>query len=130
MDPTTDDRSEIMRLVARYGSLLDRERYDEWLELFLPDAAFLVYGRAFAGHDGLRAMTRGAPGGIHLGAMPVIDLDGDRARVEQSFVFVDGKTHETRIGWYDDELERVGGGWRFRTRRCTFLTPDGPSDRP
>ena len=25
---------------------------------------------------------------------------------------------------------RDGGRWRFRSRRTTFLTPDGPSDRP
>ena len=130
MDDTTDDHRAITSVAARYGALLDRERIDEWLELFTPDASFHVYGRAFEGHAGLRKMAEGAPRGIHMGGLPVIAVDGDRATVGQSFVFVDAATHETRIGWYDDELVRRDGRWCIETRRCTFVTPDGPSDRP
>src|SRR5689334_23641877 len=106
MGDIASDEREITALVARYGSLLDRERVDEWLELFTADAELLVYGRAFEGHAGLRRMAEGAPGGLHLGAIPVVTVDGDRAQVEQSFLFVDRATHETRIGWYDDEVVR------------------------
>jgi hypothetical protein len=130
MADTTNDHIEITALAARYGALLDRDRIDEWLELFTPDAAFHVYGRSFDGHAGLRKMAEGAPGGIHMGGLPVITVDTDTAQVGQSFVFVDRATHETRIGWYDDELVRVDGRWLIQTRRCTFATPDGPSDRP
>ena len=128
-DPVSDEQA-ITTLVASYGALLDRDRVDEWLELFAPDAQFLVYGRSFDGHDGLRAMATGAPGGIHMGAIPVIAVDGDRARTEQSFVFIDSQSHSTRIGWYDDELVRTDGRWRFQKRQCTFATADGPSERP
>jgi len=35
-----------------------------------------------------------------------------------------------RIGFYDDVLVRTMDGWRFGTRRCTFLSATGPSERP
>jgi hypothetical protein len=65
-----------------------------------------------------------------LGSAPLIDLDGDRATIRQSFLFVDGATHELRIGWYDDEVVRTDAGWRFRRRRTTFRTAGGAGDRP
>jgi len=130
MTAVATDRDEILDLLASYGTLLDRERFDEWLDLFVPDGEYLVFGRTFAGHDGLRTINAHAPGGLHLGGYPLIDVDGDRATTAQSFLFVDQKTHEQRIGWYDDDLVRVDGRWRFARRRCTFLTADGPADRP
>ena len=130
MAAMNDDQRAITTLVATYGSLLDRARVDEWLDLFAPDAEFLVYGRSFAGPEGLRSMAVGAPAGIHLGALPVITIDGDRAVVEQSFVFIDATTHDTRVGWYDDVVVRLDGRWLIQSRRCTFLTAEGPSDRP
>jgi hypothetical protein len=130
MPTTAQDRDEIIDVLAAYGSLLDREQIDEWLELFTPDCEFLVYGRIFHGPEGLRRMTADAPGGLHLGAVPTVKVNGDEARAGQSFLFVDQKTHEQRIGWYDDELVRLDGRWRIARRRCTFLTADGPADRP
>lgn len=125
-----DDERAIGRLLAEYGSRLDRADHAGWVELFAETGEFLVYGRSFAGHAQLRAMAEAAPGGLHLGAVPVIDVDGDGATVQQSFLFVDRVTREMRVGYYDDTLVRVDGAWRFATRRSTFLTPDGPSDRP
>lgn len=94
------------------------------------DGTFEAFGRTYAGRDGLTKMATSAPGGVHLGGLPMIDLDGDRATVRQSFVFVEAAGHELRIGWYDDEVVRVGGRWLFRRRRTTFRTADGPADRP
>lgn len=126
----SDDRQEVTDLVAAYAVLLDREVIDEWLALFTEDATFEAFGRTFSGHDGLRKMATSAPGGIHMGSLPLIDLDGDRGTVRQSFVFVEAASHQLRVGWYDDEVVRTGGGWRFRSRRTTFRSAGGAGDRP
>jgi hypothetical protein len=124
------DREEITDLLARYGSLLDRGDHKAWVDLFTAEGSFEVFGRSIEGRQGLMRMAESAPGGVHLGGLPVIELDGDVAQVQQSFVFFDQHTHEVRIGWYDDVIRREGKRWRFDVRRTTFLTAEGPSDRP
>ncbi len=123
-------REEITELLARYGAHLDRQDHEGWLALFTEDARFFVYGRSFDGHEGLRRMAEAAPAGLHLGGLPVITVAGDRAEVQQSFLFVDQRTGGQRIGFYDDVVVRGDGTWRFESRRSTFLTPEGPSERP
>lgn len=54
----TDDHTEIRELLAGYALALDAGDVDDCLELFLPDAEFRVYGRCFAGHDGIGKMFR------------------------------------------------------------------------
>jgi hypothetical protein len=124
------DRDEITDVLARYGSLLDRGDHEAWVDLFTAEGSFEVFGRSFVGRQGLMRMAEMAPGGVHLAGLPVIELEGDAARVQQSFVFFDQHTHEVRIGWYDDVMRRQGQRWRFDRRRTTFLTAEGPSDRP
>jgi hypothetical protein len=124
------DLEAINTLLANYCITMDRRDADGWANLFTSDGQFFAFGRSFDGHDGLRKLAADSPGGIHLASQPVLELVGDEATVQQTFVFVDQKTHDLRIGFYDDELVRTDAGWRFRTRRCTFQSADGPSDRP
>jgi hypothetical protein len=130
MSDSERDLADINVLLATYSNRLDRADHAGWVELFTSDGRFEVYGRSFDGPEGLMGMAKGAPPGLHLTSSPLIELDGDQAKVEQSFLFVDEVSHETRIGWYDDQLVRTPAGWRFRVRRSTFLTPNGPSNRP
>lgn len=133
-DPVTDtaetDTADITALLVQYCHRLDHADHQGWVDLFTPDGRFEVYGRAFEGSTGLLGMAEGAPPGLHMASPPVITVDGDRATVQQSFLFVDQVTRETRIGWYDDVILRTPDGWRIQVRRSTFLTPSGPSDRP
>jgi 3-phenylpropionate/cinnamic acid dioxygenase small subunit len=130
MQAERDDRQEIDGLLARYCNFLDRGDHDAWLDLFESEGRFEVYGTAFQGSEGLRKMAEAAPGGLHLTGDALVDIEGDTATVKQSFLFVDQSTREIRIGWYDDVLAKTAGGWRFAVRRSTFLTHDGPSERP
>ena len=130
MGDTRGDLEEIEVLLARYGNRLARSDHSGWVDLFTTDGRFEVYGRSFEGPEELLRMAESAPGGLHLTSAALIEIDGDSATVEQSFLFVDQVSHESRIGWYDDQLVRTSEGWRFQVRRSTFLTPDGPSDRP
>lgn len=124
------DRDQIHDLLARYCLLLDRDEHAAWVELFVPEGTFEVYGRTFAGHPGLLGMATAAPGGLHLGGPPTIELDGDTARTSQNLLFVDRSTGESRGAVYDDRLVRTADGWRFASRRCRFVTPHGLQDRP
>jgi SnoaL-like domain len=131
MKLSPDDHAEIRNLLARYCVLLDLDEVEEWIQLFTPDATYLVYGRSFTGHAGLRKMMSGAPGGLHLGGPPAIEpIDSDHARTLQNLLFIERTTGEMRRSIYDDDLVRTEDGWRIASRRCRFLVADGLSDRP
>jgi hypothetical protein len=125
------DDAEIRNLLARYCLLLDLDDNEGWIALFTPDATYEVYGRTFVGHDGLRRMVSGAPGGLHLGGPPVVEMvDADHARTLRNLLFVDRGTGESRNAVYDDDLVRTGEGWRIARCRCRFIVADGLSERP
>jgi hypothetical protein len=129
--PSPEDRVAIGDLIARYCVALDVGDVDGWLALFTPDARYEVYGRSFDGHAGLRRMLAAAPGGLHLGGPPVVEMDGPgRARTQRNLLFVDAKTGALRCAVYDDELARTADGWRIVRTRCRFLVADGLADRP
>ncbi len=131
MRMSPDDDAEIRNLLARYCVLLDQDDIEAWIQLFTPDATYDVYGHTFAGHDGLRKMMSGAPGGLHLGGPPAIEpVDRDHAVTQQNLLFVERATGKMRQALYDDELVRTAEGWRLASRRCRFITAAGLSDRP
>lgn len=129
--PTPDDHVAITQLLARYCLALDHDDLDAWVALFTPDAVYEVYGREFVGHEGLRKLMTGAPGGLHLGGPPVIHMvDPDHALTQQNLLFAEAQEGIQRSALYDDELVRTSDGWRIARRRCRFITPDGIADRP
>lgn len=131
MLPTADDHVAITSLLARYCVTLDLGDVDGWVGLFTPEARYEVFGRAFDGHAGLRAMLEAAPAGLHLGGPPVIEmLDADRARAQRNLLFVDRASGASRSAVYTDELVRTPDGWRIARCRCRFLVASGLSDRP
>jgi SnoaL-like domain len=131
MLPTPEDRGAISDLLARYCLTLDLDDVDGWVALFTPDARYHVYGRSFDGHEGLRRMMTAAPGGLHLGGPPVIDvLDDDHARTTRNLLFVERGGAEQRSAVYTDDLVRTGDGWRIASCRCQFIVADGLSERP
>jgi len=129
--PNPDDHVAITQLLARYCLALDQDDVEDCVALFAPDAVYEVFGRSFEGHDGIRRMMKAAPGGLHLGGAPVIEMVGpDGARTRQNSLFVDRTSGVSRGVVYTDELRRSETGWRFARRRCQFIVRDGLSDRP
>lgn len=126
----TDDRAAIRELVDAYALALDAGDIDACLLLFAPDAEFLVYGRSFAGRDGIGKMFSDAPRGLHLTGVSRIDVHGDTATARSQVLFVRAGDLHLRPALYDDELVRTGGQWLFRRRRCQFVTSRGLSDTP
>src|ERR1700733_14523374 len=96
----------IRELLAAYALALDAGDVDGCVQLFTVDAEFLVYGRTFAGHDGIGTMFREAPRGLHLTGVSRIDVDGDAARARSQVLFVRAGDLQLRPALYDDELVR------------------------
>ena len=129
----TGDHTAIRELIAAYALALDAGDIDACVALFAADAEFLVYGRSFAGPDGIGQMFRDAPRGLHLTGVSRIDVRGDTATARSQVLFVRAGDLHLRPALYDDELVRDptdSGRWLFRRRRCQFVTSHGLSDSP
>jgi uncharacterized protein (TIGR02246 family) len=125
----TDDRA-IRDLLACYALALDTDDIDRCLDLFTDDGEFVVFGREFSGRDQIRAMFESAPRGLHLTGVSSIDVSGDAATARSQVLLVEAGTMHLRSALFDDDLSRDGGRWRFRRRRCQFITSGGLADRP
>jgi uncharacterized protein (TIGR02246 family) len=132
-DCTSIDQAAIRELIAGYALALDTGDIDGCVRLFTADAEFLVYGRSFPGRDGIGRMFRDAPHGLHLTGVSRIDIRDDTATARSQVLFVRAGDLRLRPALYDDELVRDvtdAGRWRFRRRRCRFITSHGLSDSP
>jgi hypothetical protein len=121
------DLVELQGLCARYMMYTSQLIEDRWLDVFTPDAEYNAFGTAYT-LERFPALLEAAPRGQFIGNMPVVELDGDRARGVQHFVFVDQQTHAMRLGWYRDEYLRTPGGWRIHRRSTTFMRKHGGFD--
>ncbi len=132
MTQNQEAHEAIRELLASYALTLDAGDIDACMKLFVADAEFLVYGRPFAGHDSILKMFQGAPRGLHLMGVSRIDLRGNTATARSQVLFVRAGSLQLRPALYDDELvhDVAGGQWRFRSRRCRFITSHGLSDSP
>jgi uncharacterized protein (TIGR02246 family) len=126
----TADRVEIDDLIARYALALDADDIDGCVGLFTPDCEYLVFGKTLVGPDKVRRMFTRAPRGMHLTGVSTVRIDGDTATGRTQVLFVEAGTHTMRPALYDDDFVKVDGRWRFKRRRCQFLTVDGLSDSP
>jgi uncharacterized protein (TIGR02246 family) len=127
------DTATVRELIAAYALALDAGDIEGCVQLFSPDAQFLVYGRSFDGHEGIRKMFQDAPHGLHLTGVSRIDVRGDTATARSQVLFVRAVDLHLRPALYDDELVRQGtegGQWCFQRWRCQFVTSRGLSDSP
>lgn len=129
----TQDREAhpaIRELLAAYALTLDVGDIPGCVELFTADALFQVYGRSFVGHDSIRKMFEDAPKGLHHIGVSLIGIRDDTATARSQVLFVRAGDLHLRPALYEDELVREGERWRFRIRRCRFVTTHGLSDSP
>ena len=129
-DHRSDDDRAIRDLLASYALALDTDDIDQCLELFTDDGQFVVFGREFNGRDQIRAMFESAPRGLHLTGVSSIDVSENAATARSQVLLVEAGTLHLRPALFDDELSRDGRQWRFRRRRCRFVTSGGLGDRP
>ncbi len=119
------DRVEILDLLARYSTVVDRGAWNQMSALFTADAVldFSATGGicgSVGDHQQFNAkVLTGFASTQHVMGLPTVTLDGDTAR-SRSICFnpmVVDEQHVFFVGlWYDDELVRTADGWRFRSR--------------
>jgi hypothetical protein len=107
------DELAIGRVLAEYCLRLEINAFDEWLDLFTNDSVYVVHRRALKGRAEISAMLSQAPHGVHLPGATRITIDGDRAEVIQSYMFVANSNDTWNSGWYDRSLVRTADGWKI-----------------
>ena len=127
LDVSSPPEEDIRRTIARYSMLCDDGRFDEWVDLFTPDATFHVMGATQEGRDAIKAFVSAGQTaelrGRHVTSNVLIDVDSwnGTARAWVDLVFVDQEGRITTVGRYHDVLERGGDKvWRFTMREIVF----------
>jgi uncharacterized protein (TIGR02246 family) len=134
-----EDLEAIRRLLLDYRRHLDGKDFRAYASLFAADGEFIAGpdGEIRAkGPDGIFALVDGMRGtlltdaggdDVHVAVNEVIELDGDRARVTSTWVYLiraDGDVPEvSKIGHYDDVVTREDGHWKFLRRVAPMDIP-------
>ena len=119
---------EIRRVLAAYCQTCDDGDFDNWGRLFTDDATFTVMGQTHRDREVLKAWIAAAQPpearGKHIISQPVIDVDGDTARVTTDYLFVGMSAAGlavTSAGRYVDRFACSGGNWMIAAREIVFL---------
>lgn len=123
------DRIEIQDLIARYGRAVDRSDWDALDEIFTPDAS-IDYTAMGGIQGGVGEIKEYLPEALsvfvrtqHMMGVPVIEIQGDRARAETSchnpMVLRDGDDPQLMVCglWYHESFVRTPDGWRIEDLR-------------
>lgn len=125
------DRSMIQDLLGRYAFAIDYETGNPalWASLFTPDGRFeipimkvVVEGRA-ALTEFAAGLHCTIPGLHHVMTNSYVDVDGDSATGKcelNEFLLRPEAIYNNLQGWYEDEYQREGNRWRFRSRKVLF----------
>src|SRR5690606_37562156 len=125
-----EDREQIRQLLVDYGASLDRRDFAAFGALFAEDAEYAGGGAPVRGRSAIQAQLQTIIGSnpsilpgpnFHLSFNPSLDLDGDRATATSlgAYTAPDAAGGATRLVffvWYQDELVRGEGRWKFQRR--------------
>lgn len=123
-----EDRLAILDLCARYNYAIDTGASEDWARTFTEDGVFDGPAGHAEGHDALIAfcdqLAVEFPGAMHFTDNHLFEEDGEtmRHRCFLSFQVPKGETVDIWLLGYEDELVRMNGDWRFRSRRVAPLT--------
>ena len=111
------DLADIRSLFDEYCLRLEVNDFEEWLDLFTPDAVYHVFRRDLTGRDEIRAMLSQAPHGVHMGGAARIELDGDKAETVQNYQFIGEDPATSNCGWYFRTVVRTADGWKISSAK-------------
>ena len=114
------DELAIRRLLDEYCLRLELDRFDDWLDLFTPDAVYEVYTLTLRGREEMAGVLGKAPHGVHIGGPVRITLGGESAETLQSYLFIATSSNEWNAGWYRREVVRRAGGWKIARTQVKF----------
>ncbi|MCP4435421.1 MAG: nuclear transport factor 2 family protein [Actinomycetia bacterium] len=117
----------VRELSARYCMAVDDGRFEEFAELYEPDAVLHVMGGSHRGRDSIREFMSAAQSpelrGRHTTSSHVTTLDvaAGTGSGWVDYVFFDADGHATNLGRYHDRYVRgADGRWRFAVREIVF----------
>lgn len=139
-----DDMEEIRLLLATYAINGDRLRLDALAETFAPDGVLESTTRTLAGRDAIReglGGSRAQPSEPHAASRPPTFVrhnlttsnlrpTGPDAGSGRTYFIVFSEIGPDHSGFYDDELVRVDGAWRFKRRRVRIDWVDARTVMP
>ena len=132
-----EDRLAIGDLYARLYWANDTGDVEGWVTAFLPDGVFSSETWLCKGREMIEAFVRARiaerrkepfKNGQHLITNLLIEGHSDIARARCYFVYFaqSMESNDWRIrsvGWYDDEIRKVGGTWGFQQRKSCHSMP-------
>jgi hypothetical protein len=120
----------IRRTLAEICHLTDARDFGGWVDLFIPDGQFVMFGEVHRGRAALRAFIEAdqipANHGWHMTCDAIIDVDGSTATASSHFVFFGPSASGpvvVAVGAYHDILVYDGSRWRFSQREATLFGP-------
>lgn len=117
---STEDRLEILELVARYNHAIDSGDGAAWAETFTKDGVFETARGKTEGREALSKFVDGfaanMPGARHWNNNHVIEADGDGATHTCYLMLVRPGAEPAAGSKYVDRLVKVGDAWKFAHR--------------
>jgi hypothetical protein len=122
----------IQSLLARYTDAINRRDFEVLPSLFAADGVWHVDAGAgrvfhFEGPEvvpGIRGLVEHNSFLAQIASLPVIEIDGDRARsrsmLQEVLEPLSLDIRFVNFGLYEDDLRKVNGHWVFQTRRFTM----------
>lgn len=133
------DRVALEDLVTRYARCVDQRLWDEWAMLFTDDGEFHTPFFRVRKHElagWLAENLEHYPVTQHMMTNLEFEIDGDSARGK----YYVHATHLPRAealtrhsdvgGWYEADMRRVDGEWKFRHLRVSFAWTAGEEFLP
>ena len=103
---TTEDRLDILDLLARYNYAIDDNDGDAWAACFTEDGVFTSPNGSFTGREALSKFAdESKRGGLHLTSNHIITCDGNEVEMRCYLQLVIASGRETR----DSLLRAVRG---------------------
>ena len=127
MPVTIEDQLALQDLTTRYAQHLSRHEVGDLVDLFVPDAIYHAFNTDYSMAE-FPALLDSAPRGQLIVNPPLVDVVDDDGTGSQHYIFIDQRTHDMRLAWYDDIYRRTPQGWRFVRRTTTFLRRHGGVD--
>jgi hypothetical protein len=118
------DIEGIRSILDEYCLRLEVNTFEEWLDVFTPDAVYTVYGKDLEGRQAISDMLSKAPGGLHMPGSLRITLNDDSADTIQSYQFIGDDPKFSNTGWYHRTVVRTDGGWLISRCKVQFNRPD------
>jgi 3-phenylpropionate/cinnamic acid dioxygenase small subunit len=137
------DIEAVRELVLRTAILLDDEKFEAWVDLFDPTGTYEMAAYSteirrwmtwqLSDRDTLAQMLKDVEEHVrddakrrHVVSMPLVELDGEHARVTSHFSLfrtsLEGQSSLYMVGCYEDQVVKRAGAWLYAAHKVVIDT--------